>query len=84
MIAVSVDETGCIQLPQAIQDRLGLAVSASLSLEVQDGKIILTPIVEEPKIYYEGSLLVVESESAGELDIIDTLREERIQENLAW
>ncbi|NER25132.1 MAG: hypothetical protein F6J96_31435 [Symploca sp. SIO1C2] len=62
----------------------GATVGKVTLMGVVVGKIILTPIVEEPKIYYEGSLLVVESESAGALDIIDALREERIQENLAW
>jgi len=61
MVAVSIDELGRIQLPQTVQDQLKLAVSTSLNLEMQDGKIILTPVVEEPKVYYEGSLLVVES-----------------------
>ncbi|MDJ1176105.1 hypothetical protein [Roseofilum capinflatum] len=56
----------------------------SLHLEVQDGKIILTPINEEANLSYEGSVLVVNSEKTDNLDIIHALREERIQEQMNW
>ncbi|MDB9518356.1 hypothetical protein PN466_15530 [Roseofilum reptotaenium CS-1145] len=81
-MTVQIDEWGRIQLPEAVQEQLGLGVVTSLSLEVQDGKIILTPIHEETNLSYEGSVLVVNSERTDNLDIIHYLREERIQEQI--
>jgi bifunctional DNA-binding transcriptional regulator/antitoxin component of YhaV-PrlF toxin-antitoxin module len=84
MSAVTLDESGRIQLPQTVQEQLGLAVKTVLRLEVEDGKIILTPMINEPKVYYKKGLLVVESETTvNELDLVDSLREERIQEQLS-
>ena len=85
MPAVTVDELGRIQLPRAVQRQLGLAGTTPLNLEVKDGKIILTPIAEQPKVYYEGNLLVVESEESEDiLNMVDIHREERIQEQFSW
>lgn len=85
MSAVMIDELGCIQLPKVVQDQLELTVATPLNLEVQDGKIILTPVKDRPKVHYEGNLLVVESEVvADNLNTIETVREERIQEQLSW
>lgn len=83
-MTVQIDEWGRIQLPQAVQEQLSLGVFTSLSLEVQDGKIVLTPIYEEANLSYEGSVLVVNSERTDNLDIIHALREERIQEQMNW
>lgn len=83
-MTVQIDEWGRIQLPQDVQEKLGLGIVTSLSLEVQDGKIILTPIHEEANVSYEGSVLVVNSERTDNLDIIHALREERIQEQVNW
>jgi len=79
-----MDEWGRIQVPQAVQEKLGLTIATSLHLEVQNGKIILTPIHEEANLSYEGNVLVVNSEKTDNLDIIHALREERIQEQMNW
>ncbi|MBP0029798.1 AbrB/MazE/SpoVT family DNA-binding domain-containing protein [Roseofilum sp. Guam] len=83
-MTVQIDEWGRIQLPEAVQEQLGLGVVTALNLEVKDGKIILTPIHEEANVSYEGSVLVVNSERNDNLDIIHALREERIQEQMNW
>ena len=67
-----------------MREQLGLTNSTQLKLEIQDGKIILTPVPQQPKVYHQGNVLVVESEPTGELEMIDELREERITEQTSW
>lgn len=81
---LTVDEFGQVQFPKKMREQLGLTNSAQLKLEIQDGKIILTPVLKQPKVYHQGNVLVVESEPTGELDIIEELRAERIAEQTSW
>lgn len=81
MSKLSIDELGRVQLPPEVREQLGLTKNDILNLEVKEGKIILMPVSEQPKLYYQGDLLVVESETVGDFNIIDDLREERIKEH---
>ncbi len=94
MSIVTVDATGRVQFPESIRQEFGLTNSAQLSLVVRDGEIILVPVATsvpvesemgEPKVYYKGHVLVVESSLDEKIDInqfIQDLREERIQEQM--
>jgi AbrB family looped-hinge helix DNA binding protein len=81
MSKLSIDELGRVQLPPEVREQLGLTKNDILNLEVKEGKIILMPVSEQPKLYYQGDVLVVESETVGDFDIIEDLREERIREH---
>jgi bifunctional DNA-binding transcriptional regulator/antitoxin component of YhaV-PrlF toxin-antitoxin module len=94
MSIVTVDATGRVQFPESIRQELGLTNSVQLSLVVRNGEIVLVPIATlvpveaemvEPKVYYKGHVLVVESNLDEKIDInqfIEDLREERIQEQM--
>ena len=94
MSIVTVDATGRFQFPEAIRQEFGLMNSAQLSLVVRNGEIVLVPLatevpleaeMDEPKVYYKGHVLVVESNLDEKIDInqfIENLREERIQEQM--
>lgn len=94
MSIVTIDAIGRVQFPEAIRQEFGLMNSAQLSLVVRNGEIILVPVVtsipleaemDEPKVYYKGHVLVVESSLDEKIDInqcIEDLREERIQEQM--
>lgn len=84
MSKLSIDELGRVQLPPEVREQLGLTKNDILNLEVKEGKIILMPVSEQPKLYYQGDVLVVESETVGDFNIIDDLREERIREHSNW
>lgn len=84
MSKLSIDELGRVQLPPEVREQFGLTTEAQLNLEVKEGKIILVPVCEQPKLYYQGDVLVVESETVSDFDIIDDLREERIREHSNW
>jgi AbrB family looped-hinge helix DNA binding protein len=84
MSKLSIDELGRVQLPPEVREQLGLTKNDILNLEVKEGKIILMPVSEQPKLYYQGDVLVVESETVGDFNIIDDLREERIKEHSNW
>lgn len=83
MDILTVDQLGRVQLPANVREQLGLADSTQLKLAVQDGKIILEPLLQQPQVYYEGKVLVVQSEPTGSLDMINDLREERITEQIS-
>jgi AbrB family looped-hinge helix DNA binding protein len=81
---LTVDKFGRVRFPKKVREQLGLVNSSQLKLEIQDGNIILIPVSEQPKVYHQGSVLVVESEPIGNLDIVEDLREERIMEQTSW
>ena len=84
MSKLSIDELGRVELPLEVREKFGLTTEVQLNLEVKEGKIILMPVSEQPKLYYQGDVLVVESETVGDFDIIDDLREESIEEHSNW
>lgn len=83
MDILTIDQLGRVQLPINVREQLGLADSTQLKLAVQDGKIVLEPLLQQPQVYYEGSVLVVQSEPTGDFDMINALREERITEQIS-
>ena len=84
MTAITIDETGHLEIPLEIRQQLGLTSSQSLNLEVSNGCIILQPVGQEPQAHREGTALVLETPPLGNLDsLIDDLREERIQSQIS-
>ena len=53
MTAISVRQSGganIVSIPKKIVETLGLAVGSKLDLTIQDNKIVLTPIEDEPTL----------------------------------
>lgn len=84
MDVLTINQSGQVQLPQKVREQLGLTDLSQLTLEVQDGKIILVPVPQQPNVYYRGTVLVVDAEPVDHPNIIDDLREERLREQLSW
>ncbi len=83
MTAITIDDTGCLEIPLEIRKQLGLTIAQSLNLEILNGCIILQPVNQEPKVRRQGTALVVETVPLGNLDtLMDDLREERIQSQI--
>lgn len=81
MELLTVDASGRVLIPKKVREQLGINTQAQLSLEIEEGRIILQPISKEAETYYEEGVLVVKTESIENLEtIIDELREERINE----
>jgi antitoxin component of MazEF toxin-antitoxin module len=84
MTAITIDDTGCLEIPLEIRQQLGLTIAQSLNLEILNGCIILQPVNQEPKVRRQGTALVVETLPLGNLDtLMDDLREERIQSQIS-
>jgi len=78
---LTVDASGRVLIPKKVREQLGINTQAQLSLEIEEGRIILQPISKEAETYYEEGVLVVKTEPIENLEtIIDELREERINE----
>lgn len=82
MDVLTIDQSGQVQLPQNVREQLGLTDLSQLTLEIQDGKIILVPVPQQPNVYYENTVLVVDAEPVDYPNIINNLREERLREQL--
>lgn len=81
MELLTVDESGRILIPKKVREQLGINAQAQLSLEIEEGRIVLQPILKEAETYYEEGVLVVKTEPIENLEtIIDKFREERINE----
>jgi len=62
-------------------EQLGIEYDSQFQVEVQDGKLVLNPIKEEPKVYYENDVLVVDSQLLVNTEaFIEELRQERMNE----
>jgi hypothetical protein len=70
-------------------EQLGIELESQFYVEVQDGKLVLNPIAvgalstnqEEPKVYYENEVLVVDSELLVNPEaFIEDLRQQRMNE----
>jgi DNA-binding transcriptional regulator/RsmH inhibitor MraZ len=48
MTAITIDETGRLEIPLEIRQQLGLTAAQSLNLEVSNGCIILQPAGQAP------------------------------------
>jgi bifunctional DNA-binding transcriptional regulator/antitoxin component of YhaV-PrlF toxin-antitoxin module len=84
MTAITIDDTGRLEIPLEIRQQLGLTTEQSLNLEVSNGCIILQPLEQEPKVHRYGTALVLETLLLGNLEtLIDDIREERIQSQLS-
>ncbi|MGK7915109.1 MAG: AbrB/MazE/SpoVT family DNA-binding domain-containing protein [Prochloraceae cyanobacterium] len=85
MTIVVIDEFGRISLPLEIRSQLGLQTNEPLSLEINNGQLVLRPIPIEPELEYQDGVLVVKSSAINNLEtIIDQERETRINELLSW
>ncbi|MES1023398.1 AbrB/MazE/SpoVT family DNA-binding domain-containing protein [Gloeocapsa sp. BRSZ] len=81
MELLTVDASGRVLIPKKVREQLGIDTQAQLSLEIEEGRIILQPISKEAETYYEEGVLVVKTEPIENLEtIIDELREQRINE----
>lgn len=85
MELVTLNQSGHLQIPEIIRQQLGLNNQSKLSLEVQDGKLILKPIKEEPSLYYEGHVLVSDVELLTDANsIIEEVKNERMNQVISW
>jgi antitoxin component of MazEF toxin-antitoxin module len=81
MELVTLDRSRCIQIPETLLEQLGIEYDSQFQVEVQDGKLVLNPIKEEPKVYYENDVLVVDSQLLVNPEaFIEELRQERMNE----
>ncbi|AKE64213.1 hypothetical protein MYAER_1865 [Microcystis aeruginosa NIES-2549] len=79
MELVTLDRSRCIQIPETLLEQLGIEYDSQFQVEVQDGKLVLNPIKEEPKVYYENDVLVVDSQLLVNTEaFIEELRQERM------
>lgn len=76
-----ISEAGEIQhqLPWLQKIRIKL-----FTAEQKEEPLEWKPVRRHPQTYRKGNVLVVESETTDNLDIIDDLREERIEEQTSW
>jgi antitoxin component of MazEF toxin-antitoxin module len=89
MEVVTLDQSRCIQIPEILLEQLGIKHESQFYLEVQDGKLVLNPITvsaptankEEPNIYYENDVLVVDTQLLVNAEaFIEDLRQQRMNE----
>jgi bifunctional DNA-binding transcriptional regulator/antitoxin component of YhaV-PrlF toxin-antitoxin module len=83
MTTIAIDAAGRLEIPLEVRQQLGITDTQTLNLEVIDGQIILQPlnsVVQHPTVYRCGTALVLETPPLGDInDLIDNIREERIQ-----
>ena len=81
MEVVTLDRSRCIKISETLLEQLGIEYDSQFQVEVQDGKLVLNPIKEEPKVYYENDVLVVDSQLLVNPEaFIEELRQERMNE----
>ena len=74
---VILDKFGRIVIPKAVRRRLGLEAGTELSLEADDGEIVLRPVVETPPLVEKDGILVSTAaldEDATSFDVVERIR----------
>ncbi|ELS01274.1 hypothetical protein Xen7305DRAFT_00009770 [Xenococcus sp. PCC 7305] len=81
MEQITLDQFGCVEIPEKIRQQLGINHETKLSLKVENGQLIIKPLKSELETYYEDGILVFKAEPIGNATtIIDELRTERTNE----
>ena len=76
IVEVSMDNRGCVRIPDEVRDRLGLSPGMRLIVEEgEKGQICLRIPEESPVLVEKEGVLVVRAEGTG--DIEDAVRRER-------
>ncbi len=76
---ITIESSGHILVPETIRKQLGLLPDTKSNIQVQEGKLIIEPITQQPNIINEDGLLVVDASLSDDLKtIIDDFRSERI------
>jgi antitoxin component of MazEF toxin-antitoxin module len=85
MALVILNESGNLQIPEDIRQQLGLHNESKLTLEIENGKLILSPIKDEPNLYYEGHVLVADADLLDDVNnVIEEVRNSRDNQFLSW
>ena len=77
---VTLDKFGRIVIPKAIRRRLGLDAGTELSLEAEDGDIVLRPVAQRPPLVVRDDILVSTAsldEEAEPFDVVESIRAHR-------
>jgi AbrB family looped-hinge helix DNA binding protein len=75
-----LDRFGRVVVPKPMREELGLEAGAGLTIEVVDGALRLTPIVDEVPLSETEGLLVYDGEPTGDLSAaVHALRAQRTQ-----
>jgi antitoxin component of MazEF toxin-antitoxin module len=78
MELIILNESGNLQIPETIRQQLGLHNQSKLALEIENGKLILSPIKDEPNLYYEGHVLVADTNLLEDVNtVIENIRNSR-------
>jgi hypothetical protein len=81
MEVVTLDRSRCIKISETLLEQLGIEHDSQFYIEVQDGKLVLNPIKEEPKVYYKNDVLVVDSQLLVNPEaFIEDIRQQRMNE----
>ena len=77
---VTLDKFGRIVIPKAIRRRLGLDAGTELSLEAENGTIVLRPVARRPPLVVRDDILVSTAsldEEARPFDVVEHIRDHR-------
>ena len=80
---VTIDAAGRIVVPKRLRDRYRLHEGSTLEIEEGTSSFVLRPLTQSPAIVLRDGLLVYVGEvprSVRQADLVDDLREERLDE----
>lgn len=80
---VTIDAAGRIVVPKPLRDRYRLQEGSTLEIEEGASSFVLRPLTQSPAIVLRDGLLVYVGEvprSVRQADLVDDLREERLDE----
>lgn len=79
---VTLDEYGRIVVPKPLRDRLGIGAGTELTIEEENGHLVLKPIPEHAVLEERNGLLVSTAEINSDVNVeavIDDVRKARTQ-----
>lgn len=79
---ITIDGTGRIVIPKGLRDRLQLAAGTTLTISEDDGRLVLVPGRQEPRLAERNGFLVVELEQTAVPELRG--RDERLADLIAY
>ena len=83
-MTVAMDKFGRILIPKKLREALRLQPDEPLDLSIEDGVLRVSVARNEARLQQVGRILVAETQPLSDTDILEAIRDERLETLARW